>query len=106
MKKIVPNQSVLGQLSYWDLRSKDFSKNIARRTSSEGLSCIICGRHVKTPKNLVWEHLGGGTLVTAEEGERLNLAGSDDEDMGLQAVGSDCLKAHPQLKLFLIPNSK
>lgn len=92
---------VLGMFNYQHLKSDRYDQNV-KATRSEHLPCILCGRECKHPKFFVWEHNGGGTLVTLQEGEELNEAGHSGADLGLQPIGPDCLKKHPQIKPFVI----
>ena len=59
--------------------------------------CCLCGKPVPEPfKYVVHEHDGGGVLVTEEEAE--NLPGN--ADMGMQPVGSDCWRKHPEIHKY------
>lgn len=87
--------------NYQHLKSPRYDQNV-KATRSEHLPCILCGRECKNAKFFVWEHNGGGTLVTPQEGEELNETGHSGADLGLQPIGSDCLKKHPQIKPFVV----
>lgn len=61
--------------------------------------CCICGKACPYPsKYMVWEHNGGGWLVTEEEAKKLNPGA----DLGPQPVGSDCWKKHPEIHKYRI----
>lgn len=92
---------VAPQFQYDQLRSKDYRKNMITFPAGDAYRCIICGKPCKNPKYLVWEHLGGGTVVTMEEGKRLNAAGKEGADLGGQPIGSDCLRKHPELRPYV-----
>jgi hypothetical protein len=87
-------------LEYWHLRSPDFDKN-GKIKPGKPSRCILCNRPCLEPKYFVWEHYGGGTVVTREEGERLNSQGRGGGDLGAQPIGADCLRKNPQLKRFV-----
>jgi hypothetical protein len=76
-----------------------------RPCGDDEAECVICGRPVKLQGHrfFLWEHCGGGTAVTLEEGERLNATGHGGGDLGGQPIGRDCLRKHPELKPFLMP---
>lgn len=67
------------------------------------LACVVCGRPVKVTSRTkyVWVHLGGSHAVTKDEGTRLNAVGRTGSDLGLQAIGSDCLRNHPELTAYV-----
>jgi hypothetical protein len=66
--------------------------------------CVVCGQPVKLAGHpyFIWEHQGGGTAVTLEEGKQLNASGHEGGDLGGQPIGRTCLKNHPELKPYLI----
>lgn len=76
---------------------------ISPNYSYEGVSsdigpCVVCGREVKTARYFVHEHNGGGLAVTEEEAEQMDEYA---DDMGLQPIGPDCLRKHPELKPYV-----
>lgn len=82
-------------------RSPDYDKNQERfPCKGSTYPCIICGKPCPNPKYMVWEHCGGGVLVTEEEGNRLNEEGRGGEDLGGQPIGVDCLRKNPDLKPY------
>ena len=79
-------------------RHPDYSKNFNRPCrDADVYRCVICGRTCPEPKYMLHEHEGGGTAVTEQESARLDEAG----DMGMQPIGADCLKKHPELKPYV-----
>ena len=81
-----------------DIKSTpDFHKN-ADKKKAEDTSCVICGRGVKEP----WKHtvhiFYGFTLVTEREAAELD----DNGDLGLWPIVNDCLRKHPEIRLYLI----
>lgn len=66
--------------------------------------CAVCNRPVKLTgrTKMLWVHGGGGEAVTAAEGERRNAAGEEASDLGLQPVGSDCLRRNPELLPYVL----
>lgn len=68
------------------------------------MSCVVCSKPVKIgPRtSMVWVHLGGNYVVTAEESKRLNESGHSGSDLGYQAVGSDCVRNNPALKPYIV----
>jgi hypothetical protein len=63
--------------------------------------CIICGKPVKSPKYLVWVHMGGSHAVTEEEGIQLNQQGHEGADLGYYPIGANCLNKHTSLKPYV-----
>lgn len=60
--------------------------------------CVICGRPVKKPgKYFVHVMDGGGSICTPDEDAFVDEAG----DLGMQPIGSDCVRRHPELKPFI-----
>jgi hypothetical protein len=86
---------------YQHLQSPYFNSN-RKKANTEFQGCIICGKECKKPKYWVWEHLGGGTLVTEEESENLNKNGRENADVGCWPIGSDCLKKNPEIKPYIV----
>ena len=89
------------QFDYSSLISPRYHKNVEKLTGSS-YPCILCGSPCPNPKYYVWEHCGGGVVVTPEEGGRLNANGESGADLGMQPIGDDCLRKHPELKPYLI----
>lgn len=56
---------------------------------------------VRKPKHWVWLHCGGTHVVTEDEGNALNAAGRQNEDLCGYPVGADCLRRLPQLKPYV-----
>lgn len=59
--------------------------------------CACCGLPVPKPKFYVHMIHGGGVALHPDD-EDIYI--EDGGDMGLQPVGTDCLKRHPELKPF------
>ena len=80
-------------------RHPDYSKNFNRpyREDPDVCRCCICGRPCPEPRYMLNEHCGGGVAVTEQEAASLNEAA----DLGMQAIGADCLKKHPELKPYV-----
>lgn len=101
MKKAIPiTNAVPPQFDYGHLKSPAYDKNLGIRKNHVE-RCMICGKPCLDAKYFAWEHCGGGTLVTREEGERLNKSGKAGGDLGYQPIGPECLKKHPELKAYL-----
>jgi hypothetical protein len=60
--------------------------------------CACCGLPVPKPKFYVHMIDGGGIALHPDDEA---LYTDDGGDMGLQPVGTDCLKRHPELKPFV-----
>jgi hypothetical protein len=83
-----------------------YFENLERRNGNRSgyLPCIVCGKgiqdgRVKHSAYVYW----GSHLVTPEEHARLMVEDGGAGDMGLYAVGSDCLKKHPEILPYLAP---
>lgn len=78
---------------------KNLLSNLERFPAKHGEHpCCVCGKPVKRPFKLaVHEHNGGGYIVTEEEAAAL----ARNADLGLQPIGSDCLRKHPELKPYV-----
>ncbi len=75
------------------------AENEARtHANSDGCQpCIVCGRKVRNPQHMVHVHNGGVTIVTETEAEQMDASA----DVGLYPIGSDCLRAHPEIKPYV-----
>lgn len=81
-------------------RSPAYSDNSDRCKGTE-LPCVLCGKPVINARYWVHLHGGGYTLVTEAEVNTLNSA----EDLGAYPIGPTCLKANPEIRLYLIPKN-
>lgn len=83
-------------------------RRVVRECRDGEVECIVCRRPIKasTHKLWIWVHLGGGHVVTTEEGERLNTTEDVAGDLGAQPVGAGCVQRYPQLKPYLIEGSE
>ena len=80
-------------------KHQNYNKNFDRpyKKDVDVYRCVICGRPCPEPKYMINEHKGGGTAVTEQEAATLDGAG----DMGMQPIGADCLKKHPELRPYV-----
>jgi len=73
------------------IRNADYDK-WKNRVKGDDAPCIICGRGAGSNAPVVHVHNGGDSVVTDEEVATLDDAG----DLGLQPIGRNCLKKHPE----------
>lgn len=60
--------------------------------------CVICGSPVKAPgKYFVHMMEGGWSICTPDEDANVD----EPSDLGLQPIGSQCVRAHPELKPYI-----
>lgn len=81
-------------------RSPNYHRNKSRPLRGkqrDALPCAICGLPVVNVRYEVHVHNGGGSLVTDEEAAGMDPAG----DLGFHPVGTDCVRAHPELRPYL-----
>lgn len=76
--------------------SASYSKNYAGH-SGEHEPCCVCGKAVKAPRHYLHMHCGGSHAVTEAEAATL----PDNADLGMQPVGADCLRKHPELRPYV-----
>lgn len=76
-----------------------YEQNFQGETKGESLGpCVICGKAIKAPgKYFVHVMNGGDSVCTSDEDFYVDDAG----DLGLQPIGSDCLRRHPELKPYV-----
>lgn len=74
----------------------NYMANKDRYGKPDALPCVVCGKGVSKPRWWVRLHLGGSHLVTEAEAETL----PENEDMGAYPLGADCLRQHPELRLY------
>lgn len=82
----------------------DFREQQERTCYKAGRSyqpCVVCGRAVREPRNMVHVHHGFATIVTEEESQELNKTEWENGDMYLFPIGPDCLKLHPEIKPYV-----
>lgn len=59
--------------------------------------CCVCGKAVKAPRTYLHVHAGGAAVVTEDEARTLPA----NADLGMQPVGPECLREHPELKPYV-----
>jgi hypothetical protein len=65
--------------------------------------CVVCAKPIKDgAAPYLHLHHGGCAIVTDAEADGLNAAGQDGADCGCWPIGSDCLRAHPEVKPYLV----
>lgn len=69
----------------------------SRKKGTALYPCIICGKDVKRPINMV-RVFWGTHIVSNEEAAELNESG----DTGLHPVGSECLRKHPEINSYIV----
>jgi hypothetical protein len=57
--------------------------------------CYLCGRQLRSRKWEVHVHGGGSFILTKEESRTGSHGFEDGEDLGLQPIGSECIKDIP-----------
>ena len=77
--------------------TKTYFKNY-NGCSDAGEPCVVCGKEVRSDsKTAHYIRLGrGGTHAVTNEEADANLA----SDLGVQPIGPDCWRRHPQLHPF------
>jgi hypothetical protein len=73
----------------------------ARGPKGDQYPCVVCGRGVSKGWR-VHLHEGGSALVTEAEAAELNATGHENADMYGYPLGRDCLRAHPELKPYVV----
>lgn len=68
------------------------------RSTGDSYPCAVCGVHVPRAKVFVHMIEGGGVALHCADAEAYV---PDGGDMGMYPVGSDCIKAHPELKPYI-----
>ncbi len=77
--------------------SAHYSENRAKYPCrGESYPCAVCGKPVNNPKHYL--HIEGCWAL--EPGEAVK---DESADLGLQPVGTDCLRRHPELRPCTIP---
>lgn len=63
--------------------------------------CVICGKAIKkgNVKYRVFMHNGGEHLLSIEEA---NQHPEQYEELGMPPIGAECIRAHPELKSFIV----
>jgi hypothetical protein len=77
-------------------RSDSYNKIFTGVSSGDG-PCCICGKNIRAAKRFVHIHNGGESLVTEVEAATMDEAA----DLGLQPIGEDCIRKHPEVKPYL-----
>lgn len=69
------------------------------RARGDEVPCVLCGKGIKPGAGVGYLHIhgGGALIVTEEEAARMSAAG----DMGMQPIGRECLRQHPELRPYL-----
>lgn len=79
--------------------SEHYSKNQERQNDMSP-GCAVCGKLVKSPKHHI-RYFWGSHAVTNTEANEIIAREGYGGDMGLYAIGTDCLKKHPELKPYV-----
>lgn len=90
-------------------RHKNFSTNEERFHALEDgyIQCVVCGKGLKEDKAKHLVQVYEGSYLISESDKANLIAEKTQEvynsgDCGLYAVGTDCLKRHPEIKPYLI----
>lgn len=92
--------------------SKNYFKNLEqlgpRSGNAEGnLPCVVCGKGIPTATAKHWVRVFWGTVVVMPDEARAIIDHeSDAGDLGFNAVGSDCLRKHPELRPYVNAGAK
>jgi hypothetical protein len=80
-------------------RSPNYDKNYTGMSRYYG-PCVVCGKDCKNPKYGVIEVNGGGEAALPDSPEADDV--THPGYMGEQPIGSDCLRAHPELLPYVV----
>lgn len=61
--------------------------------------CVVCGKAVKAPGVYFVHAVEGGGYVCTPDEDAARFGRSDD--LGLQPIGSDCVRKHPELAPYV-----
>lgn len=86
--------------------STQYSKNTRNGRSDDKVPCVCCGRPTPLPIRNPVRLFYGNIIVTQEEADKIIAEEGDGGDMGFYAVGSECLKNHPELKPYVVDARK